>query len=352
MSNEYLKAINEFYDLSDSYTMNKVLIEASSNKESIVANLANRLYKNIKNDVTNIDFRSIERSKGDIKKIDGYNNLIECIDVMSKLIKEYGQSTILTDHISTAIHNIETRTRVFEKAYSIRSEIIVMTYNTMCIAIVSSISLLISTCIEYIKNKDNTITTAFDKAAYNKSKSHVLFNSMQEFNNMCRKGDFDRMTVGLFKANLANIKEAVYFDDYESLNESVIVFGTIIAIFGIGMFFSTVLNVLRVIIRNIVYWYYAMREDISTYLRIQAEFLEINAENLAHRDNGLSDEKKEKIKKEQLEWAQKFRKLSNDIMVKDGRAQNETKKKSEEDDKQKPYDDSDDEETDGDESIF
>ena len=112
---EYLSIVNEEYDLSDPYTKKKVLFCNEAQKNSNIEHLTNRLYKHIKEKSAEIDFGSIPRSKGDITKIENYQNLIDCIDIIHRMVVEYGEDTTLIDEISTAVDNIQRRERVFSK---------------------------------------------------------------------------------------------------------------------------------------------------------------------------------------------------------------------------------------------
>lgn len=336
----YLNIISEYYDLSNG-SFDDILTESDKEKQSIViSGIASKLYNHIKNDVDKINFGSIPLSKGDITKIDGYNNLVDCLNTLNDLIKEYRQSTDLVDNIYTAIENLKSRVRVMEKAFTMNSEFLIIVYNTTVLSIVSSISLLISTCIEYIKdNKTNDIKTAFDKASYLKSKDHVLFNSLIEFNNMCKKGDIDKIYDLFIKHKVKKIEEACLDDNKNkivSLNEDS---ALILAILGLAII-PIFLRLVKLVLRNTIYWFMAMREDISSYFMLQAEFLENNANNYIEKRS--DDSKAKKIYENQMKWVDRFRKISNAFMIKDKKAQNETEDRTNEDDKPKNHDEKND----------
>lgn len=357
----YLNIINEHYDLSDPYTASKVLVNTEAEQKNVITNLVTRLYEKIKQKVDEIDFGTIPKSKGNITKIDGYQNLIECINIIHDLIKEYGESTEPVDQISTAIDNIQTRTRVWEKAFAMNIEIPKMTYNTMVLGVVSSVSLLINTCIEYVKNPNETITTALDKASYIKQREHVLFVSLRDFNLSCHKGDMDKICETSIRMNARAIKEA-YEKGYDITNISESDMNTfmlnVLREEGVILedIASTTRNILGVItalitlqgaavyilkgFRRIVWWFMGMNQKVSDYFAEQADFLQINAENLKYRDN-MDESTRKKVYARQMKWVERFRKWSNAFMIKDKKAQNETNRE-EQDDKNQRYPDNQD----------
>lgn len=362
VSKEYLNIVSEFYDLSDPYTLQKVVMCNEAQKETNIENLTVRLYNDIRNGVDQIDFGTIPLSKGNITKIDGYENLVQCIDTLSSLIKEYGQSTELIDVISTGLENIQSRTRTWEKAFALNIDIPMVFYNTMTLAVVSSVTLLITTCIEYIKNGNNTISIAFDKGAYIKKKEHVLFVSLRSFNKACATKEIDKAMADCIKANAVRLKEAYESNNGEIIEEltlsdmskfasdlkntdSDLIKNKINPAFNIGfkiVGIYTAVRLLLYIIKNMSYWLMNMRQSVSDYLIVQANFLQTNAENLERRDRFKdNDEKRKKIYDKQMKWVDRFKRWANAFMIKDKKAEAEAKRREQEDNKKKKYEDDD-----------
>ena len=88
---DYIDIIDRSYDLSDSRTRKKLLYCTEDSKVNNLEYLANKLYGFIKQKVDEIDFGTIPKSKGDITKIENYDNLIECIDTIKKMVVGYKQ---------------------------------------------------------------------------------------------------------------------------------------------------------------------------------------------------------------------------------------------------------------------
>lgn len=343
VNSAYMDIVCEHYDLSDSHTFDKVILCTEAEKQTLITNLTAKLYNNIRNKVDQIDFGTIPLSKGDITKIDGYENLVDCLNTISQLIKEYNQPTTQVDIVSTALDNIQTRTPVWKKAFTLNTELPMIMYNTMTLAIVSAVSLLITTCIEYIKNGDGTITTAFDKASYIKSKDHVLFVSLKDFNAGCSKGETDKLMNNCIKYNVTKIREFCEngMDPELALLEiegstAAIISGVVL----VGLNIKWILEVVIYMLRNTIYYFLYMRQSVAEYFNLQADFLQMNAENLKYRIE--DDNKRSKIQDKQLKWVDKFRKWANFFMIKDKKAQNDAEKQQKEDSKKGKYEDNDD----------
>jgi len=345
---EYIGIVSEHYDLSDPYTMEKVVYCTEAEREANIEHLTNKLYMNIRDRVDFIDFGTIPQSKGDITKVQNYQEMVECINTITAIIKEYNQPTTQIDVLSSALDNIQSRTRLWEKAFAMDIEFPMIMYNTMVLSVVASISLLITTCIEYIKNRDNTIQVAFDKAAYLKSRDHVLFLSLRDFNMACVKGDTDRLVQACIKSNVTRLKEAYISEDGREpvdliqkalKNKNVYKFvGVVVGLMNI----KRILQWIFYAIRNIVYYFFAINMKVSDYFTSQAEFLQINAENLQYKDKyeGNEDEMK-KVYDKQMKWVERFKKWANVFMIKDAKARKEAQKQSDEDSKPSKYNEND-----------
>ena len=182
--------LKEHFDYSDGATT-RYIVESGDDK--VLMALTSKLYEKILEKYEKIDFSSISRSRGDITKIEKYDSLVECIDIITKLVKEYKEDTKPIDVLSSAMENIRSRTTMFKKAFTFGSPIPMMTYNTMALAIVECVSFMIGTCIEYIKVPGaETFQMALDTVAYNNTKSNVLFESLIMFNEGCATGEFDK----------------------------------------------------------------------------------------------------------------------------------------------------------------
>jgi hypothetical protein len=193
--NDYNKIIREYFDLSDRYTRQYIVSLEDAGREQLLNALSSALYdKIIVDKVEDIDFGSIPLSRGDITKVEGFDGTEQCINIIRQLVLEYRQNTAIVDVVATAISNIKERKGLFIKAYSLNVELPMLIYNLVVLSIERATSLLIATCIEYVKDPTApSMKAALNKAAYSKSMDDIMFKQLISFNNMCAKGQLDKI---------------------------------------------------------------------------------------------------------------------------------------------------------------
>lgn len=208
---EYDQIIRENFDLSDDYTRKYIVNLEDANQSQLLSALSSALYDKIVSNVDKIDFGSIPMSRGDIDKVEKFNQTLECLDIMNKLVVEYKQKPTFINEVLTAIYNIRSRKAQFIKGYSLNVEFPMMIYNLIVLSIERSVSLLIATCIEYVKDPSTgNMKMAFDKVAYKKTEEDLMFKQIENFNSMCKTKTFDKLLDEAFAGNKA-MREA--FDD-------------------------------------------------------------------------------------------------------------------------------------------
>lgn len=297
MQQKYDYIIREYYDISDTETR-KILVSVSeADKNQVLSSITNKLYNNIVEKVDDIDFGTIPNSKGDITKIDNYDKLMECYALLRQIMEQYNQDTKRNlDVIGEAIDNVISRKNLFEKSFQMNLELPMIMYSTIVLSIVSSISFMISSCIEFIKSPtQDTFDIEVDKVALNRTKDNILFDNLKKFNDACRKGQVDTSIEYIIKNNIKN------FTGYEI---GLVVSG--IALIGI------LLNIIP-ILRELIFFFYYTRVRVSDYFDVQADLLQMNAYNL--ETVGKNDAEKKKIAKKQMKIVDLFRKISNTIGI-------------------------------------
>ena len=173
--------------------------------------------------------------------------------------------------------------------------------------------------------------------------NHVLFNSLRQFNDECTRNQLDKFMEGCIATNMTKLKEAYNADEDQSiyLQESGI--GSVLYVIKYIVSFKWVFSTLFNMIRRAVYYYYYKRQSISDYWAIQADYLQMNAENLQYRD-GFEDETRRKtVYDKQMKYVEKFRKISNMFMIDDKKApkQADDQAKREDRDRDRTYPDND-----------
>ena len=180
------QVLRENFDISDKATRKYLVSLDEDDKSAVATALASALYDKIVKRVDDIDFGTIPKSMGDITKVDGFDNTVECLNIIKNLVIEYKESTEIVDTVINAIENVKSRKATFIRGFATKTDLVTTTYNLIVLAIEHSVSFLISVCIEYIKNSDTkTIDMALDKTAYNNAHDNLLFEQLISFNSSC-----------------------------------------------------------------------------------------------------------------------------------------------------------------------
>ena len=312
------EAFNEamkYFDITDDMTRNVLLSVNETDQNVVMSYLASKLYQHIVDKVDEIDFGTIPLSKGDITKIDNYDKLLDCVNIITEVLQNYNQSTESIDTVSTAIQNMVDRTELFTKAYKLNVEMPIIIYNTITLSIISSVSFMISTCIEFIKlDDDKGIEIAIEKTAINKTRDNILFTDLKKFNKVCASGDFDK-AMNYIMMNTPKTKNLIGGGAMFALGAS-----------GVAATLAIILLIIP-IIRELIFLFYYSRTKVAEYFDAQASLLILNAYNI---ENNLTRDKKNKkeIANKQKKIADKFKKLANTIRVNNKVAESETKKET------------------------
>lgn len=305
---EFNQAVAEHMDFSDMKTLDTICSIEENDRAAVLTSLTSKLYDNIVDKVDDIDFGSIATSKGDIAKIENYEKLLECIELMRSIIKEYHQDTAPIDVVSDAVGNVRDRTRLWTKCYAMNLELPIITYQTIVLAIVASVSLLITTSIEYIKNpNDETFDISLDKVAYTKTKNNLLYNDLKKFNDACKAGQIDTMIDNVIATNSKQFA------------------GTIVDAFAAGTAILLILRMIVPMLRELVFFFFHAGQSVSDYFAVQADLLEVNANNLQYKSN-IPEDDRVKIYNRQTSIANRFRGISNTFAVKMNKAEKNAEK--------------------------
>jgi len=314
---DYDSIMLEHMDIMDSETRAKVISVEEADKGQLLSSLTSKLYDKIVEKVDDIYFGSIPKSKGDITKIENFESLNECLGIIQNIVKQYGQNTEPVDVVTTAITNLRERERLFSKAFVLNVELPMVLYNTIALSIVSSVSFLIATSIEFIKNPgDDTFTVSLDKVAYSKTANNLLFDDLRKFNIACVKGDVDKTVDHCINSNV------------KGFTGTAIAGGILATAAVIGL-----AKVIIPIIQELTYFFYHSRQSVSDYFAIQADLLQMNTANIVYKD--MDESKKKEIIKKQSGISEKFRKISNAFDINYKKSEKATKKTI--DDERKKY---------------
>ena len=309
----YDEIFREWFDINDEETRSTYVSVNEADKSQMIVSLTSRLYDKIMEKVDDIDFGSIPASRGDITKIENYESMMECLDILRNILIQYNQPTEPVDTVYTAIENIKSREKLFSRAFTLGAELPIVLYNTMVLSIVSSISFLIAGCIEYIKNpEDDSYTISLDKAAYHRTSQNLLFEDLRKFNQACSRREFDEAMESVIKGSV-NPKQLTGIDAL-----------------GIALSIGVIVSLSKQIIpllQELVYFFVHSRQSISDYFAVQADLITINASNVIYKSD-ISDSEKKSIINKQNKIAGTFRKISNFFDIDYKKAERDSKKMS------------------------
>ncbi len=293
----YNTIIKEYFDLDHTETR-KILVNIDEADQNMVLNtLTSKLYDNIVNKVDSIDYGNIPETKGDITKLENYEKLADCIILMEELLVEFKQDPTPVKIVHEALDNIVGRKELFERAFALNVELPIILYSTISLSIVSSISFLISNCIEFIKSPaQDDFDLIIDKMALAKSKQNLLFKNLERFNKSCSKGEVDKCLEYVIKGNMQNLT---------GMEMGMVAGG--IALTGL------ILNIIP-ILRELIFFFYYSRTRVSDYFDIQADLLQMNAYNIQNNQS-MNKKDRDTIAKKQLKIVDIYRKLSRKLAV-------------------------------------
>lgn len=296
---EYERAINEYFDYTDRETRKSLIGLNEADQSKVLVSLTSRLYQGIVDKVDDIDFGEIPYSKGDITKLSNYEGMLECLDVLRDIMEEYKQPTTKNiDVIIKAIENVRERKELFTRAYMMNMELPIVIYNSVVMSIVGSLSFMIASCIDYIKESDmQGFETVLNKMAVSKTEQHLMFVNLTKFNKSCSSGELDKALRFVMNNNVE-----------ELLGPTALIAGSAIIAAGI------LLNIIP-ILRELIYFYYFSRVRTSDYFAIQADLLQMNAYALERNKMGKSDAEIKKIVSRQMAVVSSFRKISEFVKV-------------------------------------
>lgn len=321
----YNDLVKEYFDVTDTETRRCMVTINEADQDQVLGSLAAKLYDNIVNKVTDIDFGQIPLSKGDITKIPNYFELCDCLTTVRDMMVAKHQTTNSTDTIFGAIENLKKTKKIWEKGYALECEMAVLFYNTIALSIVSSTSILLSACVEFIKNPESgVIDIELAKIAKNKSKDGILFKNLEKFNKACKKGEIEKIFENVLKAQ-RSVREAVENNSsLEAVHEDVFAI-----LFGAGMVVG-LLSCVIPILHQLTTMLYNLRQDASDYFAAESDIIKLNAEKVNY-NRSKTPEQKKKIIAKQMKIADRFKKWSNKLMIKASKAETDSEKQIKQD---------------------
>ena len=301
---EFNAAVNEYFDISDRQTFNYLRSIEEADQNKVLLALTSKLYDHMVDKVDDIDFGDIPKSRGDITKLPNYEKVVDCANIIKQILANSSQDTEPIDTIQNAIENLKNYKETFIKGFQLNMELPMVIYNTTVLSIYSGLSVLIASCIEFIKSTDNSgFDIALDKVQLRKTKDSLLFRDLKQLNASFENGSLPKALDTILRQNTKNFAVS-----------------TIVTAMAIGgAVLAVVLNIIP-ILRELTYFFYYTRVKAADYFDAQAALLQMNAYNLAAQAAD-SDRDVEQIQAKQLKIAGKFKKIANFLSIKTNKAE-------------------------------
>lgn len=321
-SPEYTRAMNEFFDITDTETRKILLAVNEADQNKVLVSLTSKLYDNVVDKVDDIDFGEIEMTRGDIEKLPNFKTLHECLNNMARLLIEFKQDTKPVDTIAECVSNLIESRHIWTKAYAVNAELPMITYNTMVLAVIEATAYMVSMCVEFIKSpSQDTMQIMIDKSALTKSKGHMLFKNIESFNSAYNKGQVEKAMMHVIDENA---KKKNFVGIYGGIGIGAAVVGLA------GLLFCII-----PIIRELIFLFYYNRVRVSDFFEVQADLLQVNAYNVENNRLDLTKEERKNISAKQMKTAEKFRKISRAIAVETSNAESKATKEVKNEDNKK-----------------
>lgn len=261
------------------------------------------LYKSVL-DRKSVDFGDIPKSNGDITKVKYYASTAEALDVLAELYSKNNIDEPAINVINDAIGNLNMFKKQFENGFKLKQDMVMLTYNSIVMAIIDATSNLIAAYTTYIVSSDITYVNAGET---DKFRGNVAIESLKKFNAACDNG---------------SLAKALSFSNVEQKNAFL---GVETAVTGIVI--MSLLSIVP-ITRELIYFFYRSRVKLSDYLSAQSKFLEMN--KTAVELSKATPQKRDKIIKKQGKAIAELRKISDKIMINDVDTETVVKKETKE----------------------
>lgn len=323
MTKEFKQIVSEYMDITDYKTNTRLYNLDEAEQNTVLLSLTNKLYQMIVAKIDDVEKGDIPKSRGDITRLPKYNQLKECAKTLTSIFEQYKEDTAPIKVIENAIDNLEDNSDIFVQSYMAKVDFGIMIYESVTLAVIGSLSYMIACCIEYVKDpKNDGLTIVMDKTGVAKVKEHLLYENLVKFNEACRTNDIENALRPLIKNRTQNLF---------GVGGLVLVKGLLIAV--------PVIIALIPLVKDLVYYFFAARQRVSVYFDIQADLLEMNANELKDNPNITTDADRKSVIRKQLQVARTFRQIADKLAVEAKTAENKADKEIKKDNKKYRIDD-------------
>ena len=244
----------------------------------------------------NLDYSLIEATRGSIKKVHSINNIIGAIQGMKNVQSQCRAKIYGLDVVDAALNNLILKEELFKRAFATDCSLVKLLYNNIGIALIISTAAVVSNGVDIVKESSG-LTRMVVSSRSSKVLDMSMLKSLEKFNKMCANGDIDR-----FIRKVLPETQSIAADGILGMSS---LFGGFTLLAAGGIAFVIIATI--IMLRQIVYGYYNMRVKLSDYLRVNAEFVEMNQSKLTMMgDMEGTKRKQEAAAKRLIELADKI----------------------------------------------
>jgi hypothetical protein len=287
MTNTCFKILTEN---AKTFTERQVITTLTESEVQSVNNtMVSNLYKSAI-EKAHIDFDDIPQSKGDVTRYLGYKSLTQSIEILKEISSKNDTKIPELEIVENALNNIVMYREAFEKGFRLNKEFVELQYNTLVYACVESVSVLISSYVDFVKRPDKI---DFVIVKDPKRGGSVSIQNLEKFNLTVKKGDFSKTinaVINSGKEGLIGVDDIII---------PALILGGVISLVPM--------------IRELMFLFYYSRMKVSDYLKQQAALIEINKQSVL--SSSVSIKEKNAILKKQSEKIHSLQSLSDKIKV-------------------------------------
>lgn len=275
-----------------------IMALTESDASKINGSLISNLYKSAINKA-HINFDNIPDSEGDIEKYEGYQSMVQTLELLEQLAEAQKTKIPETKIVRGAIDNINNLKIYYQRGFKTNNDFVILQYNTIVMACVESTSLLISSYVDYLRQVNEVEVKIIKNPKIN---GRLSLDCLERFNKMVISGELEKVL---------KVDSSSNFVGTAAILTPVLITGGLLMILPL--------------LRELVFYYYNTRMHLSDYLVLQAQFLELNKQVVESKKN-LSTKEKNAIIKKQQKVANELLKISDKVKVNHTLAEQKTKK--------------------------
>lgn len=286
-TSDYLK----FFLCESPHELHKIDLLSEEMKTDQISFIMKKMLNSVRSKSELIDTRDIDNSGGDLKKVQGYERIRECITQLKVISGTIGASPV--DSLIELEKNILKNQAAFMEGYKKDNFLIMTLYQTLVMDYFYGTMLYIASVVKPVRDANSFKLSADPRSAGVLVGKRRVFINIHKFNEAFKNGKIK------YYFNKAN----------DNLSEEMAFLATV------GLAIAAVFFVIF-LIRESILLFFKLRNNLSKEFRITSDFLELNSLALKKTNPEVS--------KRQAELAKTFSEYADAIKIEAESADNYT----------------------------